>query len=203
MAPNGVMVPPARYYSVDASDEHDQGSGLVVEPAFGDQPLVFSTYPNVTGREQEDLVRYLLDASPQAEDEPGREVDEPLGVPVRHLGEVHDHWDAVPERLTDLPSFVVARRLQRRDLVRRSRLGRGLTHRLRNPGQVRSGVDPRLVAGLHVATSRHGLELPVFEIDATHRTLTNRLVHRVVVVIEVALVFLGQPEVDHRPAPKT
>ena len=37
----------------------------------------------------------------QAEDQPGREVDQPLGVGVVHLGEVHDHRRAVAEVLAD------------------------------------------------------------------------------------------------------
>jgi hypothetical protein len=65
-----------------------------------------------SGREQEDLVGDALDAAAQAEDQAGREVDQPLGVDVVHLGEVHDHRRAVAEVLADGARLVVGARVQ-------------------------------------------------------------------------------------------
>src|SRR4051794_23503764 len=104
-----------------------QLSALVEEAALDDACLVLGSDVDVGRREQEDLVGHPLDAPTQTEDQPSREVDQPLGVAVAHLGEVHDDRRAVAEVLADLPRLVVVARVQRGDAVgvRGRRLGCG------------------------------------------------------------------------------
>jgi hypothetical protein len=69
--------------------------------------------------EQEDLRGDAFDPAMQAEGQTGREVDEPLGVRVVHVRQVHDHRRALAEVLADRARLVVRTRVQRGDLVRR------------------------------------------------------------------------------------
>src|SRR3712207_3461229 len=102
-------------------------SGLGGETALAAPRLVLGRHVDVPRAEQEHLVRDALDATAQPERQTRSEVDEPLGVGVVHLGEVHDHRLAVAEALADLAGLVVRARVQRGDPVglrRRSGSGR-------------------------------------------------------------------------------
>jgi len=137
--------------------------------------------------EQEHLVGDPLDGAADGEDQAGGEVDEPLGVGVVHLGEVHDDRHALAEVLSDGAGLVVGARVQRGDpgelrddALRAGLRGRGGAAAL---GDVRDRGGP---GGLLGARTR-GL-----------------LVVLVVVVLVVAFGVLEQAKVDthlaHRAA---
>src|SRR5215212_6320868 len=92
----------------------DRRSALVEEPA-GDPLLVLGRNLHVLRRQQEDLARDPLDGAVQAEDQPSREVDQPLGVWVLHLSEVHDDRHSIAEMFADRAGFVVGTRMNRDD----------------------------------------------------------------------------------------
>src|SRR3954451_8435326 len=107
-------------------------SGLVEEPAFADPRLVLGGHVDVPGAEEEHLVRDALDTTAQSEDEARGEVDQPLGVRVGQLREVHDDRTALAEALADLARLVVGLRVHGGDPVGllRGRRGVRLGHRL-------------------------------------------------------------------------
>src|ERR1700727_91734 len=76
-------------------------SALVEEAPLRDPGLVLGRNLNIGRRQQEHLVGHPLDAPAQSEDQSGREIDQPLGVAVDHLGQIHDHWSALTEVLSD------------------------------------------------------------------------------------------------------
>ena len=57
-------------------------TALVEKATFGDPASVLGRHVHVGRREEENLVGDLVDRAAQRERQPGREVDEALGVPV-------------------------------------------------------------------------------------------------------------------------
>ena len=92
-----------------------RNQALVEEAAFGDPLLVGCGNRDVRRGQQEHLVGHPLDAAAGGEDQAGGEVDEPLGVRVVHLREVHDHRSAVAVLLPHCARLVVGARVQGRD----------------------------------------------------------------------------------------
>src|SRR5690242_18973944 len=88
---------------------------MVEKAPFHYPCLVFRGYLDVGGGQQEHLVGHALDAAAQPEDQACGEVNEPLGVAVHHLREIHDHRCAVAEVLTDGTGLIVRTRVQSSD----------------------------------------------------------------------------------------
>src|SRR4030095_7466963 len=61
----------------------------------------------VVRREQEHLAGDAFDTATQTKDETSGEVDQPLGVDVRHIGQVHDDRYAITEVLAHDASLVI------------------------------------------------------------------------------------------------